>query len=433
MDRPRALDPPRRPLWLDRPWPLLVTKHAGPGAHKGTGTPQAIHSGNARTRVAARATGAQNRATGAAGRSQGGPSFEAPTEQPKPAGGGAGVSKADVDAVLAEMGGRIGGFGFNKDFDWDPEVVERHTAAIAGLGAKMRKRLDELAEANGTGAAALDDDVSDLIAELDTMRGRQRIFEKTGRDFPADQAARLSELEAEVQRRGLTPDHRLDNELLSMARRNMMRDLFDEIGYPMSRTPIESKREAAQSMRGAWETLEAVGRDGWFPQRLVDRMNEPHRQVTAGVLRDRGGYEPSTKRIHLSGDGFNRTRTAVHEFGHAIQYAHDAQRAEWGFLSKHADLSKTVERSSGSSERVWPKKDGGPWHERYLARQYNPKTGPSYDPWGDDGFEVFTVGLEALYGLHDRPPRRNTNRIEREHAEWTLGAMAVMAATEDRW
>lgn len=444
MDRPRAPQPPRRPAWLDRPWLLLVEKHAGPGAHKGTGTPQTIHSRNARTRAAARAEGAQNRATGKAGRPSRPPKFKevsAPTEAPEPVptkGAGGGVSKADVDAALAELGGRMDRFGLDENGNWDPEIADRHTEALAKLGAKMRARLDELAEANGTAAASFAEDVSVLLTERDALYMRSRLRSKTGGDLTGEEAARLAEIEAEMGRREIVADHRFDPELLSMARRTMMSDLFDEAGYPMSDAPVVA-RTGVRSDRRVSEALADVGRDGWFPRSVVDRMNEPFYQVEAGTVRGRGRYENRSKRVHLSGGPqVEMTRVAVHEFGHAVQFAHDVQQAEFGFLRRHADLGSTVPLG-GSGEVGWARAGGGRWHEPYLARRYSDGVldhpGPSdrsYNPTaGDRAFEVFTVGLETLYGFLGGAADSGTRGVVREHAEWTLGTLAVLAAQGD--
>ena len=294
--------------------------------------------------------------------------------------------------------------------DADRELKARMDEVIAlhrrGLEERIKAR--EAVPEPATGDA---DDVDAWLKSLEEVVPDQTPLERALENAQArGEEARVAMVDA--QRAVMVRRGELLVKVVASRRPMASQDLID--ARPGKNSP---KGHHGPEKAATAEDLEKIRKASTlFPQEWVEKMNAD--RGTLYVTSSPRGYYLAKNpfsthagdQINLSG-GYSWSRggifadstekTAAHEIGHRMEKILPAiPRLEWAYLYRRATSKGKRENlkwvgSGGKDEKALH--DG--FREAYTGKVYGD---PDARPWEYDGWEVFTTGLEALYGDDDR-------------------------------
>lgn len=163
------------------------------------------------------------------------------------------------------------------------------------------------------------------------------------------------------------------------------------------------------------ENLERIRKAAtYFPKEWVQKMDEDRGSLYI-TTSPRGYYQAKHPLSGYDGDHINLSgerkwnkgafldtteKTATHEVGHRMEKTLPAiARLEWAYLTRRATKNNKRE---ALKQIPWHGTDEKAWHDEFMNAYTGKVYGnPDYNPWDIKGWEVFTTGLEALYGNDD--------------------------------
>lgn len=319
-----------------------------------------------------------------------------------------------VDEV--QMVGRSALADLKKAVEMDPELTrleeDRKNTETELLDLIERQEALELEQMKGVNQSMPEPTASidEVNAWLDRMSGK-------GPDRPEEMdrnAARLGELRVARKAAALATERR---------RGQILKDVVASrraLASPGDMKPVAGKRwkeEYGWTDPATDADLDKIRNAAtFFPSEWVKKMEAERGAlyVTTGV---RGYYRASNPFSHYPGDQINlsdqgewnrgsvtdgATKTAMHEIGHRMEKTFPAiPRLEWAYLYRRA--TKNDKREPVKTIPYGPKTEKA-FHDEFTNK-YTGKTyqsDPDSAPWREKGWEVFTTGLEALYGNDTR-------------------------------
>lgn len=302
--------------------------------------------------------------------------------------------------------------------DMDPEV-RRLEKEYADARDEFLDVSEKLAEAESRQMAEQSGNMKDLADDIsvdDWLAAISDPGEKTEVSLEVDTLnARLDELRTRRKEAALASERRRGQIMLELvgSRRPMAND--------STMTVIPGKRfkeEYGWTETPDDGTLEKIKRAStFFPQEWVEKM-EKERGGLVVTTGERGYFRSKNPFSNYAEDQINLSdygewhsgsitdaveKVAVHEIGHRMERTFPAiPRLEWAYLYRRA--TKNNKRESKKRTASYLPVTEKSFHDEFK----NPYTGkvyledPDRSPWNEEGWEIFTTGLEALYGQDTR-------------------------------